>query len=135
VIGRLQPDTEKRTLFVHSVSIHVRFWRIGGSNERASGYARRETKDIVETQFISELARKLARAVPGSGEDLATVRADLERNFRGLLTGAFDRMDLVTREEFDIQRRVLERSREKLVALEARVAELEQQQAETGGQD
>ena len=79
----------------------------------------------METEFISELARKLARTVPGSGGDLAVMRADLERNFRGLLAGAFERMDLVTREEFDVQRRVLERSREKLAKLEARVAELE----------
>ena len=79
----------------------------------------------MDTQFISELARKLAGAVPGADADLDAVREDLERNFRGLLTGAFDRLDLVTREEFDVQRRVLERSREKLARLEARVAELE----------
>jgi BMFP domain-containing protein YqiC len=82
---------------------------------------------IVETEVISKLAQKLARAVPGSGGDLDVMRADLERNFRGLLSGAFERMDLVTREEFDVQRRVLERSREKLAKLEAQVAALEQQ--------
>lgn len=89
----------------------------------------------METQFISELARKLAGAVPGGGADIETVRADLERNFRGLLSGAFERLDLVTREEFDIQRRVLERSREKLAVLEKRVAELEAQQSATGAGD
>ena len=89
----------------------------------------------METQFISELARKLAGAVPGGGADIDTVRADLERNFRGLLNGAFDRLDLVTREEFDIQRRVLERSREKLAALEKRVAELENRSAASGAGD
>jgi BMFP domain-containing protein YqiC len=82
---------------------------------------------IVETEFISDLARKLARVVPGSGGDLDVMRADLERNFRGLLAGAFERLDLVTREEFDVQRRVLERSREKLAKLEAQVSALEQQ--------
>jgi len=82
---------------------------------------------IVDTNYVSELARKLARAVPGAGGDLDAMRADLERNFRGLLTGAFERMDLVTREEFDVQRRVLERSREKLAKLEVQVAALEQQ--------
>jgi BMFP domain-containing protein YqiC len=84
---------------------------------------------IVETEVISKLAQKLARAVPGSSGDLDVMRADLERNFRGLLSGAFERMDLVTREEFDVQRRVLERSREKLAKLEAQVAALEQQQS------
>jgi BMFP domain-containing protein YqiC len=81
----------------------------------------------VETEFISDLARKLARVVPGSGGDLDVMRADLERNFRGLLAGAFERLNLVTREEFDVQRRVLERSREKLAKLEAQVSALEQQ--------
>jgi len=60
----------------------------------------------VETEFISDLARKLARVVPGSGGDLDVMREDLERNFRGLLAGAFERLNLVTREEFDVQRRV-----------------------------
>ena len=82
---------------------------------------------IVETEFISDLARKLTRVVPGSGGDLDVMREDLERNFRGLLAGAFERLDLVTREEFDVQRRVLERSREKLTRLEAQVSALEQQ--------
>jgi len=81
----------------------------------------------VETEFVSDLARKLARAVPVNSGDLDVLRADLERTFRGLLTGIFERMDLVTREEFDVQRRVLERSREKLAKLELQIAALEQQ--------
>ena len=51
--------------------------------------------------------------------------ADLEKNLRSLLAGFFSRLDLVTREEFDVQRQVLLRTREKLAQLEARVAELE----------
>ncbi len=54
-----------------------------------------------------------------------TPAAEIEKNLRALLTGAFSRLDLVTREEFDVQREVLARTREKLAALEARVAELE----------
>jgi BMFP domain-containing protein YqiC len=50
---------------------------------------------------------------------------DLERNFRGMLSSAFGRMDLVTREEYDVQVQVLARAREKLAQLEARLAELE----------
>ena len=80
----------------------------------------------METEYVSELARKLARAVPESGGDFDVMRTDLERNFRSLIAGAFERMDLVTREEFDVQRRVLERSREKLATLEAQIAALEQ---------
>lgn len=79
----------------------------------------------MNTNTVSELARKLAAAVPGVTGSVGTLRGDLERNFRGLLDSAFERMDLVTREEFDVQRKVLERTREKLNALEAKVAELE----------
>lgn len=50
---------------------------------------------------------------------------DIEKNLRGLLSSAFSRLDLVTREEFDVQAKVLARTREKLVAIEARVSELE----------
>ena len=50
---------------------------------------------------------------------------DLEKNFRAMLASTFSRLDLVTREEYDVQAQVLQRAREKLNALEARVAELE----------
>ena len=50
---------------------------------------------------------------------------DLEKNFRGMLASAFTRLELVSREEYDIQAQVLARAREKLAALEKRVAELE----------
>lgn len=50
---------------------------------------------------------------------------DLEKNMRALLASTFARLDLVTRDEFDVQREVLKRAREKITQLEARVAELE----------
>lgn len=50
---------------------------------------------------------------------------DIERNVKSLLNSGFSRLDLVTREEFDVQAQVLARTREKLEALEKRVAELE----------
>ena len=50
---------------------------------------------------------------------------DIEKNMRALLTQGFAKLDLVTREEFDVQTQVLTRTREKLTELEARVAELE----------
>jgi ubiquinone biosynthesis accessory factor UbiK len=51
---------------------------------------------------------------------------DVERNVKALVASALERLELATREEFDVQARVLARSREKLEHLEARVAELEQ---------
>lgn len=55
----------------------------------------------------------------------ATPAGDVEKNMRAALAGLFAKLELVTREEFDVQREVLARTREKLVALEARVAKLE----------
>ncbi len=52
---------------------------------------------------------------------------DIEKNIRVLLSGAFTRLDLVTRDEFDVQQEVLQRTREKLITLEVKVSELENQ--------
>lgn len=76
----------------------------------------------MNAKLIEELARKLAGSLPPG---MRAVREDIEQNFRAVLQAGLTRMDLVTREEFEVQRRVLERSREKLVALESRIAELE----------
>ncbi len=65
----------------------------------------------------------------------ASPAGDIEKNLRALLSSVFAKLDLVTREEFDVQREVLGRTREKLTALEARVAELEAARANlTSGQ-
>ncbi len=66
-------------------------------------------------QTIDEITRRLAAAVT---PELKAVRADLEAQFRTVLEATFNRMDLVTREEFEIQKKVLARTREKLEALE-----------------
>ena len=58
-----------------------------------------------------------------------TPAADVEKNMRALLSSLFGRLDLVTREEFDVQREVLARTREKLGQLEARVAQWVSQRA------
>ena len=76
----------------------------------------------MDRAFIRDLASRLARDVP---EGAQAAKADLERNFEGLLQAALGRLDLVTREEFDVQRKVLERSREKLAALEAELDRLQ----------
>jgi hypothetical protein len=64
----------------------------------------------------------------------STPAGDLEKNLRAALAGLFAKLDLVTREEFDVQREVLSRTREKLGALEKRVAELEAQVKPNPGQ-
>ncbi|NGP52887.1 accessory factor UbiK family protein [Thioalkalivibrio sp. XN8] len=72
---------------------------------------------------IDELARRLADSLPGG---LKALREDAEQNFRAVLQAGLARLDLVTREEFDVQAAVLRRTREKLEALEERLAQLEQ---------
>lgn len=71
---------------------------------------------------IENLASKLADSVP---EGLRSMRDDLEENFRAVLQSGLGKLDLVTREEFAVQEAVLRRTREKLAALEARIAEFE----------
>ena len=71
---------------------------------------------------IDNLARRLAESVP---EGLRAMREDLESNFRGVLRSGLAKLDLVTREEFEVQEAVLARTREKLEALEARLKSLE----------
>ena len=61
----------------------------------------------------------------------ASPAADLEKNLKALLASFLSPLDLVTREEFDVQREVLARTRAKVEALEAKVAELEKQRLET----
>jgi ubiquinone biosynthesis accessory factor UbiK len=75
------------------------------------------------TRFsLDELARQLAESVP---QNLKVLGQDLERNFKTLLQAGIERMELVSREEFDLQRAVLERTRGKLEAMEGRLADLE----------
>jgi BMFP domain-containing protein YqiC len=77
-----------------------------------------------DPRLIDDLARRLAGSVP---ESVMALRRDLEQNFKGVLQSQLAQFDLVTREEFDVQTTVLKRTREKLAALEARLAELEKQ--------
>ncbi len=76
---------------------------------------------MAETKLFEELDRRMKEVLAQSPAK------DLEKNLRALLTGAFSRLELVTREEFDVQREVLARTRAKVEELEARVAELEKQ--------
>lgn len=77
----------------------------------------------MDPRFIDDLAKKLSASVP---QGIANVKRDLEDNFKAVLQSALSRMDLVTRQEFDVQAGVLRRTREKVAALEAKIAALEQ---------
>lgn len=77
---------------------------------------------MIDPKLIDDLARRLSDAVPAN---LRAAQQDIEKNFRTVLQNALARLDLVTREEFDVQTKVLARSREKLEALERAIAELE----------
>jgi BMFP domain-containing protein YqiC len=76
----------------------------------------------MESLRIDELARRLLEQVPPA---LRAVQRDLETSFRAVLRERLSKLDLVTRDEFDAQTRVLERTRARLEALEARLAAME----------
>jgi BMFP domain-containing protein YqiC len=76
---------------------------------------------MLNAKTFEDIASKLNDAVKNSPAQ------DIEKNMRALLTQGFSKLDLITREEFDIQAQVLARAREQLNALEARIAELEAQ--------
>jgi hypothetical protein len=76
---------------------------------------------MLNQKFFEDMSSKLNEAVANSPAK------DFEKNARALLAQGFAKLDLVTREEFDVQAQVLARAREQLTALEARVAELEAQ--------
>ena len=73
----------------------------------------------MDTKILDELNRRVRDLIA------ATPAKDIEKNLRALLSSAFSRLDLVTREEFDVQQEVLRHTREKLQQMEARVAKLE----------
>ena len=76
---------------------------------------------MLNAKFFEDISARLSEAVKNSPAK------DIEKNVHALLMQGFAKLDLVTREEFDIQAQVLARTREHLTALELRVAELETQ--------
>mgnify|MGYP001604944163 FL=1 len=77
---------------------------------------------MMDSLRIDDVARELFERLP---EAARTMRRDIESNFRAVLQSSLSRLDLTTREEFDVQTKVLERARERLEQLELRVAALE----------
>jgi BMFP domain-containing protein YqiC len=74
-----------------------------------------------DPNFFDQLTKKFAASLPPGVKEW---QADMERNFRAVLQGAFEKLDLVTREEFDVQVNVLKRTRAKLDAIEKQLAAL-----------
>ena len=79
---------------------------------------------MISNQTINELAEKISAVLPDS---IKTVQTDLEKNLRAVLESSFSKMNLVSREEFDVQSALLARSLEKLQQLEKQIEELEKQ--------
>lgn len=77
---------------------------------------------MIDLKLIDELSRKLADSLPPG---LVRLKEEADAQFRLVLTRAFERMNFVTREEFDAQSAVLLRTREKLEKLEKQIAALE----------
>ena len=78
---------------------------------------------MLDPKLFDDLSRRVADSLP---RGFQTLQGDLQRNVRSALEAALGRLDLVTREEFDVQQAVLRRTREKLERLELRVDELQQ---------
>ena len=79
---------------------------------------------MIDLDKLDDLARRLSSLVPPA---MREGREELQQNFKAVLQAGLGRLDLVTREEFEVQRAVLLRTREKLEALEEMVATLEAQ--------
>ena len=74
---------------------------------------------MIDPKFFDELRGRIDEALRNSPAQ------DIEKNLRALLASWFERLDLVLREDFEVQKKLLERAQAKLAELEARVAELE----------
>ena len=80
---------------------------------------------MIDLTTIDDLARRLSGLLPPGLRD---GRDELQQNFKAVLQAGLSRLDLVTREEFEVQRAVLRQTREKVEALQRTVAELEAKQ-------
>jgi len=95
-----------------------------------------EREKHMNTPKIDEIVRRLVESVPRYPDGYPGVRAvqqDLESNFRAVLRASLTKLDLVSRDEFDAQMRVLERTRARLEELEKRVAAMEGAVTPTAG--
>lgn len=77
---------------------------------------------MIDLRMVDELTRRLGESLPPG---LVQKKEELESQFRTVLTGAFERMNLVSREEFDAKCELLEETRRRLAELEAQIEEIE----------
>lgn len=89
-------------------------------------YTRLNKGVVVDTKFIDEISRRAQELIANTPVE------DVQKNMRALMSSWLSRLDLVTREEFDVQADLLRRTREKLTQMETRIAELEQSQKKAG---
>ncbi|MDH5544190.1 MAG: accessory factor UbiK family protein [Gammaproteobacteria bacterium] len=81
---------------------------------------------MFDPKILDDIAKKFSDALPGGLKDL---QADLEKNVRSAVQGGLSRLDLVTREEFEVQSQVLAKTRAKLEALERQIEALEKRES------
>ncbi|MDO9243064.1 MAG: accessory factor UbiK family protein [Rhodocyclaceae bacterium] len=74
---------------------------------------------MLDPKFLENISAQISAALA------ATPAADIEKNLRAMLTSSFARLDLVTREDFEVQKEILARAQARLATLEAKIAELE----------
>ncbi len=79
---------------------------------------------MIDPKFFDDLAKKFTDAMPDSVKEM---RADFEKNMQAVMRAGFSKLDLVTREEFDIQKEVLAHTRAQVEALEKKLTKIEEQ--------
>lgn len=77
---------------------------------------------MIDPGILDDFAKRLSDIIPDSAQGL---RHDVEKNVRAVINSTFTKLDLITREEFEVQKNVLARSRTKIEALEQQLTELE----------
>jgi BMFP domain-containing protein YqiC len=90
--------------------------------QRLGAASRGVEMSFINSSGLDDLAKRLADSVP---ESLRAFGRDLEGNFKAVLQAQLAKLDLVTRQDFDVQAAILERTQAKLTAIEARLKELE----------
>jgi len=79
-----------------------------------------DNRSMVERKILDQVAEAIGKAVPEG------LTREVEKNLRAVLQSVFDRLDLVTREELEVQEQVLARTRARLAEMEKKIAELEE---------
>jgi BMFP domain-containing protein YqiC len=100
--------------------------------DTSTHHRRRQPDPMIDLGQLDELARRLSSLVPPGVRE---GRDELQQNFKSVLQAGLGKLDLVTREEFDVQRAVMLRTREQVEALQRTVSELEALLSAASGDD